>query len=96
MIPTPIVIPIPRSYSEYQLPRLDVICPGWVTTIEGLGILMAILGAIFMIATVLIELITGWSSEKLFRFSLALALAGLGILLISMILIMITGQPVIE
>ena len=93
MIPMPIFIPRNSSiWAEYVYPK-------WVEFIACFGIIAASIGLLWMLMALIVSIITDDFidiTERPHSFSLALALFGIGISIISMVLMLITGQSVTE
>ena len=93
MIPMPIIIPSDSSS------RVEMIYPKWVTAIAYFGGLAVAIGLLWMLTALILSIITDDridAMEKPHVYSLALALFGLGILIIAVVLMVITGQKVTE
>ena len=93
MIPMPIIIPSGSSSG------VEMIYPKWVTAIACFGGLMAAVGLLWMITALILSIITDDridAMEKPHVYSLALALFGLGIMIVAVVLMLITGQKVTE
>ena len=91
MIPMPIFIPSDSSSG------IEMIYPKWVEAIACFGGLAVVVGLLWMITALILSIITDDRidvMEKPHVYSLALALFGLGILLIAVVLMLITGQPI--
>lgn len=93
MIPMPIFIPIDSS-SE-----VEMIYPKWVEVIACLGGLAAAVGLLWMLTALILSIITDDRidvMEKPHVYSLALALFGLGVLIVALVLMLITGQRITD
>ena len=92
---TPMPIFIPRDSSS----GVDIIYPKWVEAIAYIGGLAVAIGLLWMITALILSIITDDridAMEKPHSYSLALALFGLGILIVAVVLMLITGQKVTE
>ena len=93
MIPMPIFIPSGSSSG------VEMIYPKWVTAIAYFGVLAAAVGLLWMLTALILSIITDDridAMEKPHVYSLALVLFGLGVLIIAVVLMLITGQKVTE
>lgn len=93
MIPMPIFIPSDSS-SE-----VEMIYPKWVEVIACLGGLAVAVGLLWMLTALILSIITDDRidvMEKPHVYSLALALFGLGVLIVALVLMLITGQRITD
>ena len=93
MIPMPIFIPSGSSSG------VEMIYPKWVKVIACLGGLACMVGILWMLTALILSIITDDRidvMEKPHIYSLALALFGLGVLIVAIVLMLITGQKVTE
>lgn len=93
MIPMPIFIPIDSS-SE-----VEMIYPKWVEVIVCLGGLAVAVGLLWVLTALILSIITDDRIDVLEKphvYSFALALFGLGVLIVALVLMLITGQKVTE
>ena len=93
MIPMPIFIPSDSSSG------VDIIYPKWVEAIACFGVLAVAVGLLWMITALILSIITDDHidvMEKPHVYSFALAFFGLGVLIIAVVLMLITGQKVTE
>ena len=93
MIPIPIYIPID------SLSDAEIICPKWITAIACIGGLVAMVGLLWMLAALVLSIITDNridATEKPHSYSLVLMMLGLGMFVISTVLMLIFGQTVAE
>ena len=93
MIPMPIFIPSGSSSG------VEMIYPKWVTAIACFGGLAVTIGLLWMLTALILSIIIDDRidvMEKPHVYSLALALFGLGVLIITLVLMLITGQKVTE
>ena len=93
MIPMPIFIPSGSSSG------VEMIYPKWVEVIACLGGLACMVGILWMLTALILSIITDDRidvMEKPHIYSLALALFGLGVLIVAIVLMLITGQKVTE
>lgn len=91
MIPIPIFIPR-SSGAEYIYPK-------WVEVIAYFGSIAATIGLLWALAALILSIITDDRidvMEKPHVYSLALTLFGLGVLVIVVMLMSITGQKITE
>ena len=91
MIPIPIFIPR-SSGAEYIFPK-------WVEVIAYFGSIAAIIGLLWILAALTLSIITDDRidvMEKPHVYSFALTLFGLGVLVIAIMLMLITGQKITE
>ena len=93
MIPMPIFIPSGSSSG------VEMIYPKWVEVIACLGGLACMVGILWMLTALILSIITDDridALEKPHVYSFALALFGLGVLIVAIVLMLITGQKVTE
>ena len=93
MIPMPIFIPSDSSSG------VDIIYPKWVEAIACFGVLAVAVGLLWMLTVLILSIITYNRIEvtdKPHIYSLVLTLFGLGILIVAVVLMLITGQKVTE
>ena len=93
MIPMPIFLPSNLSSG------VEIIYPKWVTAIACFGGIAVALGLLWMLTALILSIITDDRidvMEKPHIYSLALALFGLGVLIVALVLMLITGQRVTE
>lgn len=93
MIPMPIYIPSDSSSG------VEMIYPKWVEIIAYFGALVTIGGLLWVLTALILSIITDDRidvMEKPHRYSFALVLFGLGVLIVAIVLMLITGQKVTE
>ena len=93
MIPMPIFIPSGSSSG------VEMIYPKWVEIIACFGGLAVAVGLLWALMALILSIITDDRidvMEKPHVYSFALALFGLGILIIAVVLMLITGQKITE
>lgn len=93
MIPMPIFLP---SHSSSEV---DIIYPKWVEAIAYFGGLIAVVGLLWMIAALILSIFTDDRIDvmkKPHSYSFALALFGVGIMIVALVLMLITGQKITE
>ena len=93
MIPMPIFIPSDSS-SE-----VEMIYPKWVEVIACLGGLAVAVGLLWVLTALILSIITDDRidvMEKPHVYSLALVLFGLGVLIVALVLMLITGQRITD
>lgn len=94
MIPMPIFIPSDSS-SE-----VEMIYPKWVEVIACLGGLAVAVGLLWMLTALILSIITDDQRidvmEKPHVYSLTLALFGVGVLIVALVLMLITGQRITD
>jgi hypothetical protein len=93
MIPMPIFLPSDSSSG------VEIIYPKWVEVIACLGGLTVVVGLLWMVTALILSIITDDRidvMEKPHSYSFALALFGLGIIIVAAVLMLITGQEVME
>ena len=93
MIPMPIFIPSGSSSG------VEMIYPKWVTAIAYFGVLAAAVGLLWMITALILSIITYNRIDVMDKphvYSLVLVSIGVGILIIALVLMLITGQEITE
>lgn len=93
MIPIPIHIPSGSSSG------VEMIYPKWVEVIACFGGLATMVGLLWMLTALILSIITDDRIDVLEKphvYSFALALFGLGVLIVAVVLMMITGQKITE
>lgn len=93
MIPMPIFIPDDLS-SE-----VEMVYPIWVKVIAYFGGLAITAGILWMLTVLILSIVTDDRidiMEKPHIYSLALTLFGIGILIVSVVLMLMTGQKITE
>lgn len=93
MIPIPIFIPSDSSSGA------EIVYPVWVEIIACFGTLAITAGILWMLVALILSIITDDHidvMEKPHIYSLALACFGIGVLIVSVVLMMMTGQKVME
>ena len=93
MIPIPIFIPSDSSSG------VDIIYPKWVDAIACFGGLAVALGLLWMLTAIVLSVITNNridATEKPHTYSLVLVMLGIGMLVISTVMMLIFGQTVAE
>ena len=93
MIPIPIFIPSDSSSG------VDIIYPKWVEAIACFGGLTVAVGLLWMLTALILSIITYNRIDVMDKphvYSLALTLFGLGVLIIALVLMLITGQEITE
>ncbi len=93
------MIPIPIFLPSNSPSGVDIIYPKWVEAIVYFGGLTAIIGLLWMIIAFILSIITDDRidvMEKPHSYSLALTFFGLGIMIVALVLMLITGQKITE
>lgn len=93
MIPMPIFIPSSSSSGA------EYIYPKWVEVIAYFGGIVTMVGVLWVLAVLILSIITDDHidvMEKPHVYSFALTLFGVGILIIAVVLMLITGQKITE
>lgn len=93
------MIPMPIFFSSNSSSGVEIIYPKLVDVIACFGGLAVVVGLLWMITAFILSIITDDSidvMEKPHIYSLALALFGLGVLIVALVLMLITGQRVME
>lgn len=93
------MIPMPIFFSSNSSSGVEIIYPKWVDVIACFGGLAVVVGLLWMITAFILSIITDDSIDvmkKPHTYSLALTLFGLGVLIVALVLMLITGQRVME
>lgn len=93
------MIPMPIFFSSNSSSGVEIIYPKWVDVIACFGGLAVVVGLLWMLTAFILSIITDDSinvMEKPHTYSLALTLFGLGVLIVALVLMLITGQRVME
>lgn len=93
------MIPIPIFLPSDSTNGVDIIYPKWVEAIACFGGLVTVIGLLWIITALILSIITDDRidvMEKPHVYSWVLALSGLGVLIVALVLMLITGQKITE
>ena len=90
--------PIPIFIPSEPLSNLNIICPRWVEVIAGFSLGTLIVGLLWMLITISLSFISSRIDpfEKPHSYSVVVVMFGVIMIIISLVLVMLTGQKMTD